>query len=185
VVPLGKNNRLSAPLMYAFREAHIERDAKKKLDLRDPSGERVIAGRRATVRAAITEPKLRREVAQDLEILLNTINLESCVELEKFQHVRRSVLNFGLPDLTHRSIDEIAVGEVTKEIAQALSNFEPRLVQDTVQVSRDTSVRAEELKIRFVVRAELWCEPLNVPVEFVADIELDTGKILINRSSRL
>ena len=95
------------------------------------------------------------------------------------------MLNFGQPDLAHRSIDEIAVGEVTSEIAQALSSFEPRLVQDTVHVTRDMSVAAEELKIRFVVRAELWCEPLNVPVEFVADIELDTGKILINRSSRL
>jgi type VI secretion system protein ImpF len=37
------------------------------------------------------------------------------------------------------------------------------------------------LKIRFVVNADLACEPLNVPVEFVAEVELDSGKILINR----
>jgi type VI secretion system protein ImpF len=39
------------------------------------------------------------------------------------------------------------------------------------------------MKIRFVVRDDLACDPLNVPVEFVADLELDTGKILLNRRS--
>ena len=37
-----------------------------------------------------------------------------------------------------------------------------------------------ELKIRFLVRAELVCHPVHVPVEFVADI-VDGGKIIVNR----
>ena len=45
VVP--KKDRLSPPLMLAFRNAYAARDARKKLDLRDASGERVIASRRA------------------------------------------------------------------------------------------------------------------------------------------
>jgi type VI secretion system protein ImpF len=32
-----------------------------------------------------------------------------------------------------------------------------------------------------VVSACLDCEPLNLPVEFVADLERDTGKITIGR----
>ena len=32
-----------------------------------------------------------------------------------------------------------------------------------------------------MVRADLLCDPVNVPVEFVADVELDSGKIKINR----
>jgi type VI secretion system protein ImpF len=62
-----------------------------------------------------------------------------------------------------------------------LRDFEPRLVSDTIRIARDQSVRSEELKVRFVVRADLSCVPLNVPVEFLADIEVDTGKISINR----
>ena len=50
-----KKDRLSPPLMLAFRSAHAARDARKKLDLRDESGERVIAGRRAAGRMPITE----------------------------------------------------------------------------------------------------------------------------------
>ena len=60
-------------------------------------------------------------------------------------------------------------------------NYEPRLDPATIQAGRDSSVNSDELKVRFVVRAELRCEPVNVPVEFVADVELDSGSIQINR----
>ena len=63
----------------------------------------------------------------------------------------------------------------------ALMTYEPRLVRDTIEVARDTIVDSAELKIRFVVRADLSCEPLNVSIEFVADVEVDSGKIVINR----
>ena len=167
--------------MHAFRNAHQARDAKKKLDLRDETGERVIAGRRPTGRAPITEAVLRREVAQDLEILMNTINLGSAVDLEKYDHVRRSILNFGFSDVAHRSIDEYSVNDLKGEIETALMNFEPRLIRDSIHARRDSTVDAAELKVRFLVQADLSCEPVDVQVEFTADVELDTGKIVINR----
>ena len=177
-----KTDRLSPPLLYAFRAAHEARDATKKLDLRDEGGERLIAGRRAPARAAITESVLRKEVARDLEMLMNTVNLASSVDLAKFEHVRRSIVNYGLPDIAHRSIDELGVSGIAGEIAVALRDFEPRLLPNSIDVTRDTSASSEELKLRFVIRADLSCDPIDVPVEFVADLELDSGKISIERT---
>jgi type VI secretion system protein ImpF len=177
----SKTERLSPPLMFAFRGAHAARDAKKKIDLRDDSGNRIIASRRSTSRGAITEPLLRREVATDLVALMNTISFESSFDLEGYDFVRKSIVNFGFPDLVHRTIDEGSVDGVKDEIRTVLMHFEPRLVQDSIHVSRDTTVDKAELKVRFVVNADLACDPLNVPVEFVAEVELDSGKILINR----
>jgi type VI secretion system protein ImpF len=177
----GKKERLSPPLMYAFRSAHEARDAKKKIDLRDESGERVISSRRTTARAVINEPMLRREVARDLDALMNTIALESTQDMRAFDHVRSSILNFGFPDIAHRSIDEISLDDVKYEIATVLMNYEPRLIRNTIHVTRDDTVDAADLKVRFVVRADLFCEPVNVPIEFVAEVEVDTGKIMINR----
>ena len=74
--------------MFAFRSANEARDAKKKLDLRDEAGERIIAGRRATGRTAITEGLLRKDVAHDLEALMNTIALESSQDLQEFSKSR-------------------------------------------------------------------------------------------------
>lgn len=181
MVAPGKKDRLSPPLMFAFRSAFEARDAKSKVDLRDEAGERVISSRRFSPRAAITEPVLRREVARDLEALMNTVALESSFDLTETEHVRRSILNFGFPDLSHRTIDENSLDDIKDEIKTVLINYEPRLLPDSVYVNRDVTVDQAELKIRFVVNAELFCDPVNVPVEFVAEVELDTAKIQINR----
>jgi|SRR2546430_15367200 type VI secretion system protein ImpF len=177
----NRKDRLCPPLMHAFRSAHAARDATKKIDLRDESGERVIAGRRSLGRSPITESMVRREVARDLEALLNTVALESAEDLTEFDHVRKSILNFGLPDIVHRTIDEAAVSDVQAEIESVLTNFEPRLVRDTVHAARDETIDATELKVRFVVQADLRCVPVDVPVEFVADMDLNGNAFQINR----
>jgi type VI secretion system protein ImpF len=158
VDPVSKK-RLRPPLMFAFREAHLEKDAKTALDLRDEGGE--------------------REIALDLDALVNTINLGSCLDLSGLDHVRRSVLNHGFPDLTRLSIDEHRVDAIREDLADVLVGYEPRLIRKSVAVERDDSLDPAELKVRFLVRADLNCEPLNIPVQFVADLELDTGKIAI------
>lgn len=176
--PIAKK-RLRPPLMYAFRDAHQNKDARVALDLRDEGGERVIAQRRAAPRAAITEPKLRREISIDLDALVNTINLGSSLDLSDYDRVGRSILNHGFPDLTRLSIDEHRLDTVREDLARALLTYEPRLIAKSVVVERDGGLDPAELKVRFLVRADLNCEPLNVPVQFVADLELDTGKIAI------
>ncbi|NNM74636.1 type VI secretion system baseplate subunit TssE [Enterovirga aerilata] len=167
--------------MAAFRQAFEERDAKQRIDERDEAGERVVAGRRATGRATMSEAALQRAVGEDLENLMNTINLDATIKLDEHEAVRRSILNYGFADVVHRTIDEIGVNDIGEEIQTALRTYEPRLLPGSIQVLRDRSVTADELKIRFIVRADLNCDPLNLPVEFVADLERDTGKITIKR----
>jgi type VI secretion system protein ImpF len=166
--------------MHVFRAAHDAKDAKTPMDIRNAAGDRVLATRRLRVRQVISEPVLRREVTRDLDALLNTIALESTVDMRGAEYARKSIVNFGLPDVTHRTIDETGVEEIPAEIRNAIINFEPRLAAASIHVERDMSVDPVELKIRFVVRADLTVDPVNVPVEFIADI-IDGGKILINR----
>ena len=177
---LNNKTRLSPPLMYVFRAAHEAKDATKKADLRNESGDRVIAARRLRARHTITEPLLRREVSRDLEALLNSIALESSVDMTGAPQVRMSILNFGIPDVTRRTIDEIGVNDIPQEIRTAIIAFEPRLAAASLHIERDKHVDPAELKVRFIVRADLTCEPVHVPVEFIADV-IDTGKIVVTR----
>jgi type VI secretion system protein ImpF len=178
---VGKTTRMRTPFMAAFRRAHEEGDATRRIDERDEGGERIVAGRRSTGRSTMSEAALQRTVGEDLENLMNTINLEAAIDIEEHDAVRRSILNYGFADVVHRSIDEIGVDDVGEEIQTALRIFEPRLVPDSVHVARDRTIDTSELKIRFVVRADLDCDPLNVPVEFVAELERDSGKITVSR----
>jgi type VI secretion system protein ImpF len=178
---LKKHERLAPPLMFAFRAAHEKRDANKAVDLRDAHGERVIAPRRAPSRAPITEAGLRREVSADLIDLLNTTNLDSAIDLEAAPEVARSVLNFGVPDLSAWTIDEHRLIEISREIERALIAYEPRLAAATLKVGRDPFVDVEALRVKFSIRADLRAEPIDTPVEFFAEVELDSGKISVDR----
>jgi type VI secretion system protein ImpF len=177
---LNLKTRLAPPLMYVFRVAHEAKDAKKAVNVPHAAGEQVIAGRRLRPRQVITEPLLRREVARDLDALLNTIALEASLDLSAAPHVRKSILNFGIPDITHRTIDEVGVDDIPAEIRAAVMRYEPRLAGATLHIERDETVDITELKVRFIVRADMTCHPVHVPVEFVADL-MESGKMVINR----
>ena len=167
--------------MHAFRSAHAARDARVKQDVRTTDGERVIAGRRTLGRSPVTDVVLRREVAIDLEALMNTIALESTEDLSEFGYVRKSILNFGLPDVCHRTLEDSEARHIGTDIEEALFNFEPRLDRKSVRARQDTSIGFEQLKLRFIVSADLRCEPVNIPVEFVADLDMQSGAIQLNR----
>ena len=167
--------------MHVFRAAFAAKDARKQINQRSEDGERVIANRRSSLRSIISEQTLRREVSIDLECLMNTTKLGSMMDLSGHESARKSIINFGLPDIVNRSIDESRVDNIEDEIRDALLTYEPRLDESTIKVKRDKRVTAEELKVSFFVSADLYCDPVNIPVEFVADVLMDTAKIVVNR----
>lgn len=175
-----RKTHVSPPLMRAFRAAHEAKDATTKIDLRTSDGDRIVAGRRLRPRQAITEKVLRHEVARDLDALLNTIAMESTVEMTDTPFARKSIVNFGLPDISSLTIDSAEIKRIPDEIRAAVVNFEPRLAAASLQIERDLTLDPAELRVRFLVRADLTCYPVHVPVEFVADI-VESGKIVVNR----
>ena len=110
---------------------------------------------------------------------MNTVALELTEDISAFDNVRRSILNYGLPDIAHMTIDESRVDSLSAQIRTILMTYEPRLVPQTIRAARDLTARLDELKLRFLVFADLRSEPLNVPVEFVADVDVESGGIHI------
>lgn len=174
--------RIGVPLMHAFRTAFAQRDAKRPADERDAFGRRVIAGRRTAARGAVNEAVLRAEVMHDVETLLNTVALASSVPLDGCDEVARSVINFGIPDLVHRSIDDAGLVEVVEEIETAFACFEPRIDPATLDVRRDPDVDPGALKVRFVISCAVLLSEQNVAVEFFADIALDNDKFIVSQT---
>ncbi len=166
-------NRLSPPLMHVFREAHARRFEGE--DAEAP------AVRSKGLRVTISERDLRREVQRDLERLMNCVALESTLPLDDFPAVRRSVLNYGFPDLAHLTPDGAGAADLAGRIARALVLFEPRLAEGTVRVTRGQEAPTDGLLARFHIAADLVCDPQNVAVEFVADVEVQSGKVAVGR----
>ena len=176
----GKGDRFQIPVMFAFRDAFDVRDAKKRLEER-VGGERVLSGRGSLKRRGADETVLKRNLAVDLLALVNTIDLGSAVDLTDLDYVGRSVLNFGLYDVAHLTSEEVGVDAIARNLSAALVQHEPRLNAETLRVERDKGFDDVNQRVRFTVSAEMACDPLDVPIEFVAEIDVGSGKVLLSR----
>jgi len=172
----AKNQQLQVPVMYAFREAHRARDA--KIDSTSyQDGQRVLTERTAHRRRGANEAELKRNLEIDLVQLANTINLDACMDVDDLDYVRKSILNYGVVDLSNLTSEDIKVQKVPRQLARALINNEPRFVPESMDVKLVEAENQEQQKLMFEIHAEMACKPVDIPLEFVAEIDVGSGKM--------
>jgi type VI secretion system protein ImpF len=113
---------------------------------------------------------------RDLEWLLNTRRTADA-EVEKFDELRRSLYNFGMPDITSMSRDSVvARKQLLQQVEETLAIFEPRLAN--VQISM-VEVEGEQRRreLRFVVEATLRLDPTPEQVIFDTVLHFASGQI--------
>jgi len=129
----------------------------------------------------MSKGRLRQAVLRDLAWLFNATRLETGAELARVPHVRRSVVNFGLPPLSGRGLSSLDLSELEAAIRQAIVDFEPRLLPETLQVT--ALVEQGDLNSHNVIgvdiRGQLWAQPVPLELLVRTEIDLETGKVEI------
>jgi type VI secretion system protein ImpF len=124
----------------------------------------------------LSPQRLRESVRRDLTWLFNTSNLAAVQDLEEFPEVERSTVNFGIPDLAGRVASNVEAGVLVRLLRQAIWEFEPRLLRNTVKV--EVIVDPEEHSVNalsFAITAELWSQPLPVRLYLRTEVDLENG----------
>lgn len=174
---------LQVPLMYAFRDAFHAHDATRELNERTKDDARVLTDRGAIRRRGASEEQLKANLDIDLGNLANTVNLASAVELDSYDWVRRSVLNYGLDDLTHLTTDKLGQSHMARDLREALMHHEPRLIPETIHVTEREREDENTQRVSIQVSAEMACRPVDVPLEFVAEIDVGSGEISVTKTA--
>lgn len=176
----ASTDRFQIPVMFAFRDAFQAGDSRKRIEER-VGGERVISGRGSLKRRGADETALKRNLAIDLLALVNTIDLGSALDLSGMDYVGKSVLNYGLYDVSHLTSEENGINSIARNLKAALTAHEPRLNPETLHVQRDETPDDVNNRVRFTVAAEMSINALDVPIEFVAEIDVGSGKVQLTR----
>ncbi len=174
---------LQVPLLYAFREAFKAKDAKRVENVTNAGGERVLSDRGSIRRRGANEAQLKRNLEIDLINLMNSIDLESCIDIDAYDNVKRSVLNYGMPDLAHLTSDDMRAKNIIDGLKQALLRHEPRLIGSSLSVKMRSGYDAVDHKFAFDVKAEMACRPVDIPLEFVAEIDVGSGKVKLSTTN--
>jgi len=167
--------------MHAFRAAFEARDARKTMDLRGDEGERIVASRRIPLRFGMRNAVVRDELARDLSNLLNTVNLDAAEDLSEFPLVMHSVLNFGLNDLGSASEERSVRLKLAGDILRVLDQYEPRLIKGSIRIEPYEPERSDENTLCFMVHAEMKSSPVNLGLEFIAEIEQGATRVEVRK----
>lgn len=124
--------------------------------------------------------RLREAVLRDLAWLLNTGQLETTEDLEEYPEVAKSVLNFGMPDITGMSFAGTDTVSLEKTVRDSIINFEPRISPNSVRV---TVVKDDQKMSRnsmvFSIEGQLWAEPTPITLYLKTEVDLETGNISV------
>jgi type VI secretion system protein ImpF len=121
--------------------------------------------------------RLRESVIRDLEWLLNTGCLEDIQDMESYPEVKRSVLNYGIPDLAGTWVGTRDAMQLERIIRQAILDFEPRILPESLKIH--VAVDSDEMSagaIRFDIEGDLWWQPLPERFYLKTSLDLETGK---------
>ncbi len=166
-------------LMNVFRQAAQKHDAREKDTLTSDEG-RVLSSRSVERRDGASQSTLREHLAQDLSNLMGTIHLEAAMDLAGYDWVKRSILNYGMQDMNRYSTDHFRDPALIKGLRAALLAHEPRLVPDTLIIKLRSENADGGQRVAFDIQAEMSARPVDVPLEFVAEIESGGGKVALS-----
>jgi type VI secretion system protein ImpF len=129
----------------------------------------------------ISATRLRDCVTRDISWLLNCANLETNADLGDYPEVSRSVLNFGIPDLTGVALTGIDSGALQRQIKEAIIAFEPRLTANTLRVTvKPSTTRMDHQALIFNIESEMWAQPIPLNLYLKTEVDLETGNFKVS-----
>jgi type VI secretion system protein ImpF len=116
---------------------------------------------------------LKLSVRRDLEWLLNSRALPEEID-ERLEEVKKSVVVFGLPDITGISAkSHIEQKRLTEALENAIKIFEPRFLNLKVTLEPVNNI---ERMLKFRIEARLNVEPTPEPIAFDTVLQLGSGE---------
>jgi type VI secretion system protein ImpF len=125
--------------------------------------------------------ELKRSVARDLEWLLNT-RVWTPWNLDALEESGRSILNYGLPDLSGFSwTSGDDAGAIRALVETAIRTFEPRLLPRSIRTEVLPSEDVSDFRLRIRIEAILQVDPISEPVVFDTGLDLEGGGLRVER----
>lgn len=168
------------------QETSLDQDERRQVHIFLSQMERrALLEERAVV---VTADVLREAVRRDIEALFNTERMQSrlilgdaergAIEdpediLADFPHVRRSVLNYGVPSFSGRRAQDFDPEALSREVKEVVAVFEPRFKRETIRVNVDTTSR-DGLKVS--IEGTLMLSPVPERMRLSTTVDLDNGR---------
>lgn len=123
---------------------------------------------------------LREEIRADLSNLLGTVHLGASVDLADFPFVQRSVLNYGMSDLSRLTVTEASSGVAMRDLRAAITAHEPRIVSKSLSIVAMTAEDGARQAAHFSITAEMRADPVDLELAFDAHVDIAAARVAMS-----
>jgi len=132
---------------------------------------------------AMSQSQFKEAVIRDLGWLLNTPALDVCVDLEKYPQVQRSVLNYGLPDMSGQTSSNVQIHIMEKAIKSVIQLFEPRIIRNSLKVKIHSNPdEMSHNSLIFEIAGSVFGQPAPFHVVLKSELDLECGDFNVKES---
>lgn len=132
---------------------------------------------------SMSQTKFKEAVIRDLGWLLNSVALDVCLDMEKYPEVRRSVLNYGLPDMSGHTSSNVDVRIMENAIKKAIQQFEPRIIRNSLKVKIHSNPdEMSHNSLVFEIAGSVFGQPSPFQVVLKSELDLESGEFQLNES---
>lgn len=97
--------------------------------------------------------------------------------LADFPEASRSVLTFGLPDMSGKTQSDLDLTAIERMLEERIRFFEPRFDPDTLRVKvLPFEATANSVRLQFKIFAELWAFPQIEQIDWTGEVDLVSGQ---------
>lgn len=132
---------------------------------------------------SMTQTQFKEAVVRDLGWLLNSVALDVCIDLHRYPEVQRSVLNYGLPDLSGHTSSNVDVRGVESAIKAAIQLFEPRVIKNSLKVKIHSNPdEMSHNSLIFEIAGAVFGQPSPFHVVLKSELDLECGEFQLKES---
>lgn len=134
----------------------------------------------------VSPGQIRDIIQRDLAFLLNTTNAEDLIDREHYPEAASSTVNFGVRPLAGSYLSERKWADIERIIRRAITDYEPRLLPDTVTVLplMKEGASNEYNVLLFEIRAMINLKPYPLELTVQSSVDLETNRMSVTRMSR-
>src|SRR5690606_21741283 len=97
--------------------------------------------------------------------------------LTDYPLVARSVLNYGISDLTGISVANADVFDLERGLRRAIIQYEPRILPKSLRITVKPSGQMAQNALGFEIECDIWSQPSLEHLHLDLEIDLDTGAV--------
>jgi len=130
----------------------------------------------STTQQSMSQKAFKEAVIRDLGWLLNSVALDVCVDLDAYPKVKRSVINYGLPDISGHTSSNVDVKMLENSLRRAIREFEPRIIRHSLKVNVHTDASdMSHNSLVFEIEGAVFGQPSPFQVVLKSELDLECG----------